>query len=398
MKVEQKRIMIIGAGILQVPAIVKAKEMGLKVIAIDMDPNAPGFKLSDESIQLSTIDIENSLKKALEIKPDAVMTLASDMPIRTVAAIGEKCNLQTISFETALDATDKGKMRKKLKKMNVPVPNFFIVSSLEQYLKVTKHFMGKFIVKPADNSGSRGIVLVEDINNINEAYLYAKKHSKSGEVLVEEYLVGPEVSVETLTINGKTHVIAITDKLTTGAPHFVEMGHSIPSQHPTRVQNEIKNLALAAIEAIGIDVGPSHTEIIVTPEGPKIVELGARLGGDNITTHLVPLATGIDMVEFSIRLALGEDVKLPQIQSKGAAIRYLKTDTGILKSVNYPSRLKQKNGVKEIALTKNLGDRITKIGSSNDRIGYVITQGYSSREAIEICEEALNLIEIKIIS
>lgn len=395
---EQKQIMIIGAGILQVPAIVKAKEMGLKVIAVDMDPNAPGFKLSDELIQLSTIDIENSLKKALELQPDAIITLASDMPIRTVAAIGEKCNLNTISFETALNATDKGKMRKKLKEMNVPVPHFFIVSSMEQYLQATKHFMGKFIVKPADNSGSRGIVLVEDLNNINEAYWYAKKHSKSGEVLVEEYMVGPEVSVETLTINGKTHVIAITDKLTTGAPHFVEMGHSIPSQLPSRVQIEIKELAVAAIEAIGINVGPSHTEIIVTPEGPKIVELGARLGGDNITTHLVPLATGIDIVEWSIRLALGEDVKLPQIQSKGAAIRYLKTDEGILNSVNYPSSLKQKNGVNEIVITKKSGDRITKIGSSNDRIGYVITQASSSKEAIEICEEAINSINIIITS
>lgn len=395
---KQKKVMIIGAGKLQVPAIVKAKEMGLKVIAIDMDSNAPGFKLSDEFIQLSTIDIENCLKKALEIKPDAVMTLASDMPIRTVAAIGEKCNLRTISFETALNATDKGKMRIKLKEMNVPVPNFYIVSSMEQYLQVIKHFMGKFIVKPADSSGSRGIVLVDGSNNVNEAYWYAKKHSRSGEVLVEEYMVGPEVSVEALTINGKTDVIAITDKLTTGVPHFVEMGHSIPSHLPTKVQKEIKNLALAAIEAIGIDFGPTHTEIIVTQEGPKIVELGARLGGDNITTHLVPLATGVDMVECSLRLALGEDVKVPQIQLKGAAIRYLKTEAGILKSVNYPSSLKKKNGVKEITLTKNLGDKISKIGSSNDRIGYVITKGNSSKEAIALCEEVINSMEINIIS
>jgi biotin carboxylase len=394
---EQKKIMIIGAGILQVPAIVKAKDMGLKVISIDMDPYAPGFKFSDESILLSTIDVENVLKKALEIKPDAVMTLASDMPIRTVAAVGEKCNLKTISFKSALDATDKGRMRRKLKEMNVPVPNFYIVSNIEQYLQVTKRFRGKFIVKPADSSGSRGIVLVDDLNNINEAFSYAKKHSKSGEILVEEYMVGPEVSVETLTIEGKTHVIAITDKLTTGAPHFVEMGHSIPSQLPSRVQNEIEKIAIAAIEAIGIEVGPSHTEIIITPEGPKIVELGARLGGDNITTHLVPFATGIDMVECTLRLALGEDVILPQKQSKAAAIRYLKADEGILKSVNYPSTLKQKKGVKEIVLTKNLGDRITKIGSSNDRIGYIISQGNSSKEAIGICEEAIDFMEIKII-
>lgn len=394
---DQKQIMIIGAGILQVPAIIKAKEMGLNVVTLDMDPNAPGFKISDKHIQLSTIDVENAVKKAMELKLDAVMTLASDMPIRTVAAIGEKCGLKTISYNTAINATDKGKMRKRLKEMNIPIPNFFIVSSIEQYLEVTSNFKEKFIVKPADNSGSRGIVLVKDINNLNEAFWYAKQHSRTGEILVEEYMEGPEVSVETLTINGITHVIAITDKLTTGAPHFVEMGHSIPSQLPVDIQNEIKILATSAIHAIGIDVGPSHTEIIFTSDGPKIVELGARLGGDNITTHLVPLATGIDMVECSLRIALGEDVKLPKIHQRGAAIRYFKSGEGILKSIDYPTDLIEKDGVKEVTITKSIGDRITKIGSSNDRIGYVITQASASEEAINVCEEAVNSIKVKVL-
>jgi len=394
---EQKKIMIIGAGILQVPAIKKAKELGLYVFALDMNPSAPGFKLADESIQLSTIDVENAVQKASKIRPHAVMTLASDMPIRTVAAIGEKCGLNTISIETAFNATNKGKMRKHLKQKNVPIPRFFVVSSLEEYVEASNNFENKFIVKPADNSGSRGIFLVEQKSDIIEAFQYAKKHSRSGEILLEEYMEGPEVSVEALTINGMTHVIAITDKLTTGAPHFVEMGHSIPSQLSVDIQQEIINVTVSAIEAIGIDIGPSHTEIIVTKDGPKIVELGARLGGDNITTHLVPLATGIDMVECTIRLALGEDVVIPKKNYKGAAIRYLKSSQGILKSIDYLEEAKNINGVKEIIIIKNIGERITDINNSNDRIGYVITQTESAKKAIDICEKAVNLININVL-
>ncbi|OIJ11289.1 lactate dehydrogenase [Anaerobacillus alkalilacustris] len=389
--------MIIGAGILQVPAIIKAKEMGLKVIAVDMDPKAPGFKLSDESIQLSTIDIEGLLKKALELKPDAVMTLASDMPMRTVAAIGEKCGLKTISSQTALNATDKGEMRKKLKEMNIPIPKFHITSSIEQYSKLIRKFNGKFIVKPADNSGSRGIFLVDDVSHSTEAFYHAKEHSRSGDILIEEYMTGPEVSVESLTIDGVTHVIAITDKLTTGAPHFIEMGHSVPSQLPSYIQKEIIELAINAVKAIGIVVGPSHTEIIVTSDGPKIVELGARLGGDNITTHLVPLATGIDMVEGSIRLALGETIEIYRKQKNGSAIRYLNSPKGILDSVSFLEKAKSISGVEDIVITKEIRSKITDLNSSNARVGYVIAKADSPNRAIKICEEAINHIDINVI-
>ncbi|WP_309120848.1 ATP-grasp domain-containing protein [Paenibacillus sp.] len=388
-----KKIMIIGAGILQVPAIIKAKELGLHVIALDMNPEAPGFKISDESIQLSTNDIQNAVKVAEEIKPDAVITIASDMPIRTVAAIGERCGLVTISPETALKATDKGEMRKTLMSHNIPIPRFYVISSLEEYKLVTNNFSGDYIVKPADNSGSRGIYLVNKMDKSDDAFRHAKAHSRSGSILVEEYMMGPEVSVETLTVDDETHVISITDKLTTGAPHFTEMGHSIPSQLPDKVINEIKNLAISAIKAIGINVGPSHTEIIITEDGPKIVELGARLGGDNITTHLVPLATGIDMVECTIRLALGEKIEIFQKYQMGAAIRYFNAPEGILKSIEYLTVTEDIEGVEEIRITKGIGESVTKIRSSTDRVGYIISRATSPREAVALCEEVASSIK-----
>jgi biotin carboxylase len=391
-----KKIMIIGAGILQLPAIKMANEMGLYVIAVDIDPNAPGFKFADNCIQISTIDIDKVVEEAICLDVDAVMTLASDLPIRTVAAIGERLGLTTISEDTAIKATDKGKMRKQLKEHNVPIPNFYITKNYEDFQKATLNFNMPFIVKPSDNSGSRGVILVEEASDLLKVYEYTKQYSRSGEVLIEEYMAGPEVSVETLTVNGVTNVISITDKLTTGAPNFIEMGHSIPSQLSQDIQNEIIKITKSAIKAIGIDVGPSHTELIVTDEGPKIVELGARLGGDNITSHLVPLATGINMVECTILLSLGEKPILLPKYKKGASIRYIKAPEGIIHSVDYLQKANEIHGINEIILLKNIGERINKIKNSNDRIGYVIAQADSPAESTRICEEAINTMKINV--
>ncbi|TYO74479.1 ATP-grasp domain-containing protein [Rossellomorea marisflavi] len=390
--------MILGAGILQLPALLKAKDMGLNTIAIDINPEAPGFDIADQRILLSTTDVENVLMMANKVKPDAVITLASDMPIRTVAAIGEKLGLRTISCDTAIVCTDKGKMREKLREFNIPIPEFYVISDLEELIEVSKKFEDNFIVKPADNSGSRGIFLVEDTKNLSNAFVHAKCHSRSGEVIVEEFMRGPEVSVESLTIDGETTIIAITDKLTSGSPHFIEMGHTIPSRVPFNIQSQIKELTKSAITALGINTGPSHTEIIITSQGPKIVEIGARLGGDNITTHLVPLATGVNMVEYTISLALSKEVKLPEFDQKAAAIRYIESKNGILKSVKSLKDFNKVDGVKEVKITKKEGEKISNITNSGERIGYVITQADTPEEATELCQRALKSIQLDILN
>lgn len=393
-----KKIMILGASILQLPAIEKAKEMGLDVIAVDMDPEAIGFKVSGVIKEvISTIDIPLIIKAAKKHKIDGIMTLATDMPMRSVAAVAKEMNLVAIDEETALKATNKAEMRKALQLANVPIPKFFKVSNEKEYLEAVQKFAVPFIVKPADSSGSRGIYEVQDINNqalIKEAYEYCKPFSKTGDVVVEEYMVGPEVSVETLSFDGTCHVIQITDKLTTGAPHYVEMGHSQPTMHNKEVAERIAEVARLANKAIGIKSGPSHTEIIVTKEGPKIVELGARLGGDNITTHLVPLSTGVNMVECCINIALGEKPDIEPKWNKGSAIRYFQQHSGVVKKIEGIEDAKKTPGIKQITIVHGVGETVTEINSSGSRMGFVIAQMDTPNQAIKQCQQALNLINI----
>ncbi len=385
---------------MQIPAILKAKEMGLQVVAVDRDPQAPGFEYADVCLPISTVDVPNVVKAAARLKVDGVMTLATDMPVRTVAAVAKELDIPGIDEQAAINATDKIKMCECLNAGNVPIPAFFGVSNEEEYFRAVSQFDRPFIVKPADSSGSRGVSLVTDISDQNEvknAYKYSLSKSGEGNVIVEEYMEGPEVSVETLSVQEECHIIQITDKLTNGSPHFVEMGHSEPTILSEVIQKEIERIVTSAVSAIGIKDGPSHTEVKVTGEGPKIVEIGARLGGGYITSHLVPLSTGVDMVECCIRIAMNEKPDLIQKYRKAAAIRYVKADPGRILEISGVEDAKKVHGVREVNILRNPGDQSVEIICSNDRIGSVIAQADTPAEAVKICEDAIDRIKVTVV-
>ena len=392
---KKKKLMILGASILQLPAIEKARSMGLDVVVADYNPDAVGFNVEGVMKEvISTIDVPAVVEAAKRHKIDGIMTLATDLPMRSVAAVAKELGLIGISEDTALKATNKAVMRQALADHGVPIPRFYRAEDKRQFDEIVEKFKVPFMVKPTDNSGSRGVVLVEDPSDrkaADEAYAYSSKQARSGVVVVEEYMRGPEVSVETLTVDGEFHLIQITDKLTTGAPHFVELGHSQPTKLPPETVKRIYDVAKAANEAIGIAFGPSHTEIIVTDEGPKIVELGARLGGDCITSHLVPLSTGVDMVECCIRIALGEKPDVTPKFSRGSAIRYFHQTPGVIKSFSTCGAENMK-GIKQVSFVKNIGDTVTDIDSSSARIGFVIACDDTADLAVADCEAALDTV------
>lgn len=394
------KIMILGASILQLPAIEKASEMGLEVIAVDMNPESVGFKVPGVIKEtISTIDTLAILEAAKIHQINGIITLASDMPMQSVAVVSHEMGLVGISEDTALKATNKAFMRDALKEAGVPVPLYFRVRGKDAFRAAVKQVRAagyKCIVKPADNSGSRGVDLLKEDADLDAAYDYTVHYSRGGEIVVEEFMEGPEVSVETLAVDGEVHVIQITDKLTTGAPYFVEMGHSQPSQLSEETRGKIKSVAIAANKAIGIQNGPSHTEIKVTKDGPKIVELGARLGGDCITTHLVPLSTGVNMVECSIRIALGEKPDLEAKWSKGSAIRYIKTGTGVVKEIKGVDKAEKIDGVIQVSIVHGIGEQVGEIKSSVDRAGFVVAQAEDAKKAIETAEAGISRIKVEV--
>lgn len=393
----KKKMMILGASALQVPAIKKAKELGYQIILVDYDPEAAGFSLADVKLVVSTLDQEEVYRQALLYEPDFILTSTSDGPVRTAAYVNEKMGKRPdLSYEDSLCATIKSYMRDRLKEYKVPIPSYFAVETEEEFLKAVSALGGEGIVKPADNAGSRGVIRLrqETRERLKEIYQYSKSYSRNGVVMVEEYMEGSEVSVESMTVEGETTVIAITDKIVTPPPFFVEIGHLEPSRQPLEMQEEIVKVTKQAVKAIRLQNGPSHTEVKITEEGPKIVEVAARLGGDFITSRLVPLSTGVDMVGASVLLATGEKADLKKQWDRGSAIRFIQGRQGVLKEQNIPKDIYKMAGIEEVVFYKNVGDRVESTRSSNDRLGHIIATGKTAEEAMERANKALESITI----
>lgn len=388
--------MIVGASVLQLPAILKAKEMGLEVAVVDFNPEAIGIPYADKYYNGSTMNEDEVLAAAEDYKPDGIMTLATDMPMRGVAKVAERLGLSGISYDTAVKATDKFEMIKAFKAHDVASPWFFTVDNKDELNGLESQLSYPCIMKPTDNAGSHGVVLAKCFDDLLNEYEYSRESARHGRVIIEEYLKGDEVSVEVMVVDGKVNILQITDKLTTGAPHFVEMGHSQPSRHPSETQQAIKELAIKACQSVGINQGPTHVEMMVTSRGPVMIELGARMGGDNITTALVPLSTGIDMVKATIEVAMGNKPDIEPIFHLGSAIRYIDAPEGVIASIDGVDAAEQMPSVKKVIMTKAVGEPSTPIHCSNDRIGSVIAQAATADDAVRACEEAMRTIKIEI--
>ncbi len=389
-----KRLFIIGASVLQLPAIKKAKELGYYVGVADYNSAAVGIAYADEYFNVSTNDQEGIYQAAKAFKADGIMTLATDMPMRSVAYACQRLGLMGITYDTAVRATDKAEMIRAFEENGVACPWYQVVGAPADVFDIAHKITYPCITKPTDSSGSRGIMLARNPEELVTAVAYSAENGRGGEVIVEEYMQGPEVSVEVIVWQGEVHILQITDKLTTGAPRFVEMGHAQPSRLEAEAQKMIKDLTRRAVKAVGIENGPAHVEIMVTENGPKMVELGARMGGDCITTHLVPLSTGVDMIKATIDICLGQTPDLTPKWGRSSAIRYFETPCGFIRALNNIDTALDMPGVKDIVFTAKAGDCVGGIYSSVDRIGFVIAEGENPAQAVLACEQAMKTIDI----
>lgn len=392
--VKKKKILILGGSQAQYSAIKAAKLLNLKTVVCDINENPYCRKYADEFYRASTTNYNEINEVIKKTKPNGMTTIASDRPIPLLAKLSKEYSFNSIDEEPAKIATNKELMRKCLKKHGISIPKFRVINDYDDLLNCKGYFDYPIIIKPVDNSGSRGVFKINSDDDLKCGYEYAKSNAITGVLLIEEMMIGPEVSVEAFTYQNITTIIQITDKLTTGAPFFVEMGHSEPSMLDVATQERIKDLVVKTISAIGINNSPSHTEIIVDNGIPKIVEIGARLGGDNITSDLVPLSTGINLMKETIKCALNERIDLKSKYNKGSCIRFIHSREGKVKDIIGLDTVKKMTGFVDSYISISSGSIIEKIHNSSNRVGYIIFDGENALEAINRCNKALKLIEV----
>lgn len=399
----QKRLLVLAAGILQITVIKKAKEMGYYVIAADGDPNARGFNYADKAICANITDEEVMQKIAQEERVDGVIHPCSEVSMNVMGRINEELGLAGITKEQAIRATNKHLMREAFERGNAPSPKSILAESAEDAWEHLQHdFDGTdAILKPSRNSGSRGISKVEKVKESKESffekYNIALEESRDKSVLIEQFIEGPEFSIEIIVWNGKVNVLTVTDKKTTEAPHFVELGHNQPSCHSAEEVETLKAAAIAGVKALGVNNCACHAEAKLMGGKAYLMEIGARLGGDFISTELTHLSTGIDMVAAAVDVALGiePDLSVKELP-KGACIRYFCPKPGKLVSVSNVEALDDPRVYKKKIYVKE-GDMIPEVTSSLCRSGHVIVTEETPQKAIELAEKLISEVKFETI-
>lgn len=394
-----KKIMVLAAGLLQIDVIEKAKSMGCYVLAVDGNPKAPGFNVADKAICADIVNEETMLKIARDEHVDGVIHPCSEVSMAVMGRINDELGLSGISREQAICATNKHLMRKAFEKGNAPSPKSILAQDAEDaWSRLQNEFDTDAILKPSRNSGSRGIAKVSrnmDKGDFVRAYDEALSESRDHSVLIEQFIEGPEFSIEMIVWQGEIHVLTVTDKKTTGAPHFVELGHNQPSCFSATDVETLKAAAVAGVRALGVNNCACHAEAKLMNGKAYLMEVGARLGGDFISTELTHLSTGIDMVAAAIDVALGVEPDLSaKEEPKGVCVRYFCPKPGKLVSISNTEVLNNPH-VYLWEIYPKEGDVIPAVTSSLCRSGHVIVTEKTPQKAIELAERLIESVKFE---
>ncbi|SFC06534.1 Biotin carboxylase [Flexibacter flexilis DSM 6793] len=361
-----KKLAIIGASYLQLPLVKKAVEMGIETHCFAWAEGAVCKDYASYFYPISILDKEEILKICQQVQIDGITTIASDAAVPTVCFVAQSMGLLSNGYEDALVATDKYKMRRRFEEFGVSSPRFLIAS--EAYSAA--HLRYPLIVKPTDRSGSRGVMKVENPEDLSEAVLRAQKEAFSKQAIIEEYVSGSEVSVEGISWKGKHYILAITDKVTTKEPYFVELEHHQPSLLSPEIQEKIKEQTYKSLSALNIHYGASHAELKITESGEVfVIEVGARMGGDFIGSDLVKLSTGYDFVRGVIEVALGTFEEPVSTFKKSSGVYFLCKETERILPL-----LQNSTSHQEIVESDISDTELRNIECSADRSGYFIYQ------------------------
>ncbi len=365
-----KKIAILGASYLQMPLVQKAKENGHEVHCFAWDDGRAVCKeYADYFYDISVLEKDLILEKCKEIGIDGILTIATDICISTIAYVAYELNLPGNSIECSLLTTNKSLMRKCFEEHNIRSPRSITVSEINA--NDFKTFNYPLIIKPSDRSGSLGVIKATSFDEAKDAIENAINYSFSKTCVVEEYIKGKEVSVETISFGGEHRIITITDKVITTEPYFVELAHHQPTSFPEHIQNKILDITYAILNATKVENGAAHVELMITENGDVYpIEIGSRMGGDFIGSDLVQLSTGFDYVQAVLDIALGQFIfPLEITQKKYSGVYFLSENTKQLLPYFTENQLEDYIVKKEIT-----NPSLQNAHSSNDRSGYLIYQ------------------------
>lgn len=401
-----KTLLIISGGVEALPAVELAKQQGFYVVVSDMNPDAPAFKVADDHLIASTYDVEETLDVARRYhndvrRLDGVMCIASDVPL-TVASVAAELDLPGIPVDAARLAMDKLAMKQKFASDGVPIPWFSQVHSYDHLRQLIAEQGLPLVIKPVDSRGSRGVLRLTNEVDLEWAYEASREHSPTDRVMLERFLAGPQVSTESLVVDGTAYTLGFSDRnyelLERYAPNIIENGGQLPSVLSDETQAAVKKLVESAAKSMGIRNGVVKGDIVVPDGVPHVIEMAARLSGGYFCTHEIPLNTGVDFVGAAIRQALGEVISPDELSPKfnrPVAQRYLLPGAGRIKTIAGGEAAASMPGVESLMITASPGDLMRTPTDSNCSAAMAIATGATREEAVSRANDAINALQVE---
>lgn len=382
-----------------------AYEQGHRVISIvssSDNPRTYGYEGIFHDLIVADIRDEESLYQAIIKSPYALeldaLIPATDYASHLTAKVAERLGLRGVPYQAALRARNKDLARVAYVDHHVPSAKFKKVRTYEEASEAAEEIGFPVVLKPTNCASSQNVFFINDQDHLKEAIGIIQDFKVSyldfavrEDYLIEEYLDGPEFSVELFVRDGEVIFSTVTEKLTSPLPYFVEISHTLPTPSHIEHEREIIDTAIQALAAIGITDGPSHVEVKLTSQGPRIIEVNGRPGGDNISSDLLIQAFGVDIFEATVNYYLDNPIDIVKKRDRAASIAYLTVDEdGVLEKIEGIEEIEQHPQVIRSHFSVSTGDPITLAKSSDDRLGYIITIGDTPQEAKEL---ALSLVD-----
>ncbi|WP_294430864.1 ATP-grasp domain-containing protein [uncultured Treponema sp.] len=418
-----KKILILGAGLMQEPAILAAKHLGYKSVVVDANKNAVAVSFADEFFPVdlkdreSLLELAKNLNKKGELK--GVFTAGTDFSA-SVSYVAENLSLPSHSFESSLNASDKARMRACFEKAGVPSPKFIEMTDSKMLPEGDIEFPK--VVKPCDNMGGRGCRLVRNMSEFESAVPHALKNSRSGRAIFEDYMEGAEFSIDSIVYNGTLTITGFADRHIFYPPYFIEMGHSLPSKASTKIKNELIATFALGIKALGLTCGVAKADIKYTKNGPMIGEIAARLSGGYMSGWTFPYSSGMNLTEEAMKIALGVEpdylisnrVSLPwqpHESVKGqtqpfelyeisstlvSAERAWISIPGTVSKIYGLSEVRQIYGVRDALPRVKEGDEVDFPRNNVEKCGNIIAVGINHEQAYKSAEDAIASITMRL--
>lgn len=400
----KKRLLMLGAGFMQGVAIRAAKEKGWEVFAVDGNPNAVCSSLADHFEPIDLKDKEALVTYALTIKGDggldAVFTTATDFSA-SVAWVAQECGLPGHGYEQAMNASDKLRMRACFNKHGVPSPSFIGINQTSRShilaLMEDAHISVPIVIKPVDNMGARGCRKVIAAEELEEAIDDAIKYSRSGYAIVEEFMEGPEFSVEALVFNGEIHMTGIADRHIFFPPYFIEMGHTIPSGFSDSDIASLVDVFKKGVVSLGLFHGVAKGDIKLTKKGPMVGEIAGRLSGGYMSGWTFPYSSGIDLTAAALDLAAGIiPSSLIPARNWTSAERAWISIPGTIASVSGYEKARTIPYIRDVFPRSSSGDTVVFPVNNVEKCGNCLASAPTRSLAVQAAEDACRSICVRL--